>query len=141
MQLRHSLPVLLCLLTATAQQPAFDLVIENGLLIDGTGSPGRQADIGIRNNRIASIAKYHASLTARHAADKAQQFFGGYGLARESRVAWMTSYAYLYFNGEGSSNVQRVLIAEDALGYKKADRHAGTLRFRDPRNCPEPVAK
>ncbi len=98
-------------------------------------------DEGRPNNRIASIAKYHASLTARHAADKAQQFFGGYGLARESRVAWMTSYAYLYFNGEGSSNVQRVLIAEDALGYKKADRHAGTLRFRDPRNCPEPVAK
>jgi len=54
-QRRHSLPVLLCLLTATAQQPAFDLVIENGLLIDGTGSPGRQSDIGIRDGRIATI--------------------------------------------------------------------------------------
>lgn len=96
-------------------------------------------DEGRPSNRIASIAKYHASLTAKHAADKTQQFFGGYGLACETRVAWLNSYAYLYFNGEGSTNVQRVLIAEDALGYKKADRHAGKLRFRDPRNCPAPA--
>lgn len=96
-------------------------------------------DEGKPSNRIASIAKYHASLTAKHAADKTQQFFGGYGLARETRVAWLNSYAYLYFNGEGSTNVQKVLIAEDALGYKKADRHAGKLRFRNPRNCPAPA--
>jgi alkylation response protein AidB-like acyl-CoA dehydrogenase len=97
-------------------------------------------DAGQPSNRAASIAKYHASLTAKHAADKTQQFFGGYGLAQESRISWLNSYAYLYFNGEGSTNVQRVLIAEDALGYKKADRHAGTLRFRDPRRAPEPAS-
>ena len=96
-------------------------------------------DEGKPSNRIASIAKYHASLTAKHAADKTQQFFGGYGLARETRVAWLNSYAYLYFNGEGSTNVQKVLIAEDALGYKKADRHAGRMRFRNPRDCPPPA--
>ena len=97
-------------------------------------------DEGRMSNRIASITKYHASLTAKHASDKAQQFFGGYGLARQSRVAWLTSYAYLYFNGEGSTNVQRILIAEDALGYKRADRHVGKLRFRDPRDCPAPAS-
>lgn len=95
-------------------------------------------DAGRPSNRIASIAKFHASLTAKHAADKTQQFFGGYGLAQESRISWLNSYAYLYFNGEGSTNVQRVLIAEDALGYKNADRHAGKLRFRDPRCAPAP---
>lgn len=96
-------------------------------------------DAGNASNRAASIAKYHASVTAKHAADKTQQFFGGYGLAQESRISWLNSYAYLYFNGEGSTNVQRVLIAEDALGYKKADRHAGKLRFRDPRRSPLPT--
>ena len=98
-------------------------------------------DQGLPSNRIASIAKFHSSITAKHAADKARQFFGGYGLAAESRVAWLNSYAYLYFNGEGSTNVQKVLIAEDALGYKKADRHAGKLKFRDPRNSPLPISK
>jgi len=92
-------------------------------------------DAGQPSNRIASIAKYHASLTAKHAADKTQQFFGGYGLAEETRVSWLNSYATLWYSGEGSANVQRILIAEDALGYKKADRHAGTLRYRDPRNA------
>jgi isovaleryl-CoA dehydrogenase len=92
-------------------------------------------DEGRPSNRLASIVKYHASMTAKNAAEKAQQFFGGYGLAKESRVSWLTSYAYLYFNGEGSTNVQKVIIAEDALGYKQADRHAGKLRYRNPRNA------
>ncbi|MBI4083052.1 MAG: acyl-CoA dehydrogenase family protein [Candidatus Lambdaproteobacteria bacterium] len=93
----------------------------------------RLMDQGLPSNRLASMAKYHASLTAKHAADKAQQFFGGYGLAEEYRISWLTCYADLVFTGEGSANVQRILIAEDALGYKKADRHQRQQRFRDPR--------
>ena len=31
--------------------------------------------------------------------------------------------------GEGTANVQRILIAEDALGIKHADRHAPRNRF------------
>src|SRR6202521_3255273 len=33
----------------------FDLVIANGHIIDGTGSPWYSGDIGIRNGRIAAI--------------------------------------------------------------------------------------
>ena len=33
----------------------FDLVIENGHIIDGTGSPWYAADVGIRDGRIAAI--------------------------------------------------------------------------------------
>ena len=32
-----------------------DLVIRNGVVIDGTGAPGREADIGVQNGRIASV--------------------------------------------------------------------------------------
>ena len=39
----------------------------------------------------------------------------------------------LFFTGEGTANVQKILIAEDALGYKAADRHHGRTKFRDPR--------
>ncbi|MDB5596842.1 MAG: acyl-CoA dehydrogenase [Hyphomicrobiales bacterium] len=85
------------------------------------------------SNRLAAIAKYHASQTAKLCADKAMQIFGGYGLAREYRVSWLRSYAELFFTGEGSANVQKIMIAEDALGYKLADRHHGKTGLRDIR--------
>ena len=90
-------------------------------------------DQNLPSNRIAAIAKFHASQTAKLCADKAQQIFGGYGMAREYRVSWLKSYADLFFTGEGSANVQKILIAEDALGYKIADRHHGKTGLREVR--------
>jgi alkylation response protein AidB-like acyl-CoA dehydrogenase len=90
-------------------------------------------DHRLPSNRIAAIAKFHASQTAKLCADKAMQIFGGYGLATEYRVSWLKSYADLFFTGEGSANVQKILIAEDALGYKIADRHHGKTGLRDVR--------
>jgi alkylation response protein AidB-like acyl-CoA dehydrogenase len=94
----------------------------------------RQMDDGQPTNRLSSIAKYHASQTARFCADKAQQIFGGYGLATEYRVSRYKCFADLMFTGEGSANVQKILIAEDALGYKIADRHHGKTGLRDVRS-------
>jgi N-acyl-D-amino-acid deacylase len=49
--------VALCFHTARAQSTAapYDLVIRNGHIVDGTGSPWYSGDIGIRNGRIAAI--------------------------------------------------------------------------------------
>src|SRR5215469_15046525 len=44
------------LLFAAAIQP-YDLVIRNGHIIDGTGSPWYQADIGVRGGKIAAIGR------------------------------------------------------------------------------------
>ena len=90
-------------------------------------------DHSLPSNRLAAIAKFHAAQTAKLCADKAMQIFGGYGLAKEYRVSWLKSYADLFFTGEGSANVQKILIAEDALGYKVADRHHGKTGLRDIR--------
>jgi len=90
-------------------------------------------DNGRPSNRIAAITKYHASQTAKMCADKTQQIFGGYGFAREYRVSWMRVYADMLYNGEGSANIQKIIIAEDALGYKLADRHHGKTNLRDVR--------
>ena len=44
-------------------------------------------DAGLPSNRIAALAKFHASQTAKLVADKAQQIFGGYGMATDYRVS------------------------------------------------------
>jgi len=56
-----ALTALSCVPTAWAQaptsHPSFDLVITNGHIIDGTGSPWYSGDIGIRDGKIAAIGK------------------------------------------------------------------------------------
>ena len=37
------------------QPPAFDVVVRGGMVYDGTGGPGRRADVGIRGDRIAGV--------------------------------------------------------------------------------------
>ena len=44
-----------CLSWSQAATSPFDIVITNGHIIDGTGSPWYSGDIGIRNGRIAAI--------------------------------------------------------------------------------------
>ena len=46
---------------APAAEGPFDLVIANGHVIDGTGSPWYAADVGIRGGRIAAIGKLGAA--------------------------------------------------------------------------------
>jgi len=46
---------------ALAQTPAFDIVIINGHIIDGTGSPWYSGDVGIRDGRIAAIGNLAAT--------------------------------------------------------------------------------
>src|SRR5437763_16519140 len=55
------------LLFAAAGGP-YDLVIKNGHIIDGTGSPWYAADVAIRNGHIAAIGDL-ASATARKTID------------------------------------------------------------------------
>jgi N-acyl-D-amino-acid deacylase len=43
--------------TLAAQSPTFDLVIRNGHIVDGTGSPWYAGDVGIRDGRIAAIGR------------------------------------------------------------------------------------
>ncbi len=37
--------------------PAFDLVIRGGELFDGTGAPGRSADVAVKDGKIAAVGK------------------------------------------------------------------------------------
>ena len=42
-------------LTASHQPAPFDVVIRGGMVYDGTGAPGRRADVGIRGDRIGGV--------------------------------------------------------------------------------------
>ncbi len=80
-------------------------------------------DRGLPMTRTAAQAKYCAQRAAKHAADSATEIFGGYALADEYPISKLAAYINVLNVGEGTANVQRVLIAEDALGLKDADRH------------------
>jgi len=58
--------VLILLLTvslsfAQAPSPTFDLIITNGHIIDGTGSPWYSGDLGIRDGKVAAIGNLTAA--------------------------------------------------------------------------------
>ena len=46
---------------STQQPPVFDTVIRGGTVYDGTGTPGRITDVGIRGDRIAAVGNLSAS--------------------------------------------------------------------------------
>src|ERR1700724_211659 len=50
---------------AQVPNPAFDLVITNGHIIDGSGSPWYSGDVGIRGGKIAAIGNLSADARAR----------------------------------------------------------------------------
>jgi dihydroorotase/N-acyl-D-amino-acid deacylase len=58
---RFLLVALLALSASACAAQSFDLVIINGHIIDGTGSPWYSGDVGIRNGRIAAIGNLSES--------------------------------------------------------------------------------
>jgi N-acyl-D-amino-acid deacylase len=50
---------------ASAGDAAFDIVITNGHIVDGTGSPWYSGDVGIRDGRIAAIGNLSAATRKR----------------------------------------------------------------------------
>jgi N-acyl-D-amino-acid deacylase len=55
----------LLVVAAWAQSTPYDVVIRNGHIIDGTGSPWYAADLGIRDGRIAAIGDLAAATAKR----------------------------------------------------------------------------
>ena len=49
----------------SAQQPAYDLLIRHGRIVDGTGNPSFSADVGIRGDRIVAIGRLADAKAAR----------------------------------------------------------------------------
>ena len=80
------------------------------------------ADRGRPYNLEVSIAKYAAAEAAAFCADAALKILGAYGYSTEFPVERYYRDAKSYQIVEGSANIQKLIIAQDALGYRKANR-------------------
>jgi alkylation response protein AidB-like acyl-CoA dehydrogenase len=72
-------------------------------------------DAGITNTKEAAEAKLFASEIAEKAASEAVQIFGGYGFIKEYPVEKFYRDVKLLTIGEGTSEIQRIVIARDLL--------------------------
>ncbi len=106
-----------------------DMVVETDAARMLTYHSAWLKDCGKTATRESARSKYFAAEVAARVATRAFELFGGYAVADEYPVARMFTWAHLYRTGEGSANIQRMLVANDALGFKLADRHAIARRF------------
>jgi len=74
-----------------------------------------EADQGIDNNVSSSIAKAFASDVAMNVTSEAVQIYGGYGYLRTYPVEKLFRDAKLYQIYEGTSEIQRIVLARHAM--------------------------
>jgi hypothetical protein len=72
-------------------------------------------DNGIPNTKEAAMAKLFASEVAEKASSEAVQIFGGYGFIKDYPVEKFYRDVKLLTIGEGTSEIQRIVIARDLL--------------------------
>jgi alkylation response protein AidB-like acyl-CoA dehydrogenase len=73
-------------------------------------------DAGVPFTKEAAMAKLYASEVAERVAFKAVQIHGGYGYSREYPVERIYRDQRLCSIGEGTSEIQRLVIARQILG-------------------------
>ena len=82
-----------------------------------------QKDQGTLGNVLETCyAKYSAAETVVRAAHSAMKILGSYGYSTEYPVARFYRDAAVYQIVEGTVNIQKMIIAQDQLGYRKANR-------------------
>ncbi len=74
-------------------------------------------DKGLPNQLETSIAKYYSAEVAVHAANEVMKIYGSYGYSTEYPVERYFRDAKSYQVVEGTSNIQKLIIAGIALGY------------------------
>ena len=81
-----------------------------------TLNAARMADAGLPIKKEAAMAKFFAAEAALRACSSAVEIHGGYGYMREYPVERYLRDAKLYQIGEGTSQIQRMIIAREILG-------------------------
>ena len=84
-------------------------------------------DKGVRNTRETSLAKWHATESAFHAAHLAIQVFGSYGYSAEYGIERYFRNARAPIIYEGTTQIHKMMQAEHALGYRRMNGHTGEM--------------
>ncbi len=80
-----------------------------------TRKAGHMKDKGERTTTISSMAKYYASEASVDIANEAVQIFGGYGYIKDFPVEKYYRDAKLCTIGEGTSEIQKLVISREVL--------------------------
>jgi alkylation response protein AidB-like acyl-CoA dehydrogenase len=80
-----------------------------------TRKAGRLKDKGEKTTLISSMAKYYASEAAVWIANEAVQIYGGYGYTKDFPVEKFYRDAKLCTIGEGTSEIQKLVISREVL--------------------------
>ena len=112
-----------------AQDEVYDLIIRNGRIVDGTGSPWYRGDVGIRGGRIAAVGMLEGA-AARQTVDAADMvvapgFIDMLGQSELTVLVEPTLPSKIFqgitteITGEGGSAgpLNDAIIASDRLGY------------------------
>jgi acyl-CoA dehydrogenase len=78
-------------------------------------------DQGLRNSRVSSMAKRFAADSAMEVTTDAVQVYGGYGFIKEYPVEKLMRDAKIMQLYEGTSQIQRLVIAKEVLLPRQAD--------------------
>ena len=76
-------------------------------------------DAGIRSDMEAGMAKLFASETARFCAEECLRIHGGYGYSKEYEIERIYRDAPLLLIGEGTSEIQKMVIGKKLLQRHK----------------------
>jgi glutaryl-CoA dehydrogenase (non-decarboxylating) len=84
-------------------------------------------DQGLRNTRETSLAKWHATESAFRAAHLAIQVHGAYGYSAEYGIERYFRNARAPIIYEGTTQIHKLMQAEDALGYRSLNGRDGEV--------------
>ncbi len=85
-----------------------------------TRKAGARKDAGMRTTTISAMAKLYASEIAVQVANEAVQIFGGYGYTKDFPVEKYYRDAKLCTIGEGTSEIQKLVISRQILRGEEA---------------------
>ena len=134
--MRFAIPILALVLhgAPAAAAERFDLVIRGGTVYDGTGAPGRKADVGVRGDRIATVGDLSRARAARVVDAKGMAVAPGF----INMLSWATDS--LIADGRSLSDIKQGVTLEifgegwsmgplnDAM-KKEAERQQGDIKY------------
>jgi|SRR5579859_2146825 len=83
-----------------------------------------QRDGRFPRTRLSALAKYFLAEATFEAANAAMEIFGGHGLTHDFPITHYVHLAHLARTGEGSANILRLALANDALEYRSMVRNS-----------------